>query len=229
MHGTDGGPQQLHPKHIERLAAHVNLAHVHHALQAEQRTRRGRGHPVLPGTRLCDYPRLAHPAGQQRLADDVVDLVTAGMGQIFTLEQYPYAEMVRQTRTLGDGGGPTAIVTQDTAVLGDEGRIRPGLAKRRLEFDTGRHQCLGDIAAPELTKAPVGTWFSHERWQRWLGNHVTLSPWVRCNPSPVGSASDLPTGRPPSRTGNRWRRGRTWAGAPRPSRDRRRWRPWRPG
>src|SRR5256884_8041841 len=53
----------------------VLLAHVDGAVQAEQRAG-GRGsHAVLAGPGLRDHPRLAHPLGQQHLAEHVVDLV----------------------------------------------------------------------------------------------------------------------------------------------------------
>ena len=48
---------------------------------------RGRGgHAVLAGPGLGDDPPLAHAAGEQGLADRVVDLVGAGVGDVLTLE-----------------------------------------------------------------------------------------------------------------------------------------------
>ena len=42
---------------------------------------------MLTGAGLGDDARLAHPLGEQRLAERVVDLVRAGMRQVFALEQ----------------------------------------------------------------------------------------------------------------------------------------------
>ena len=87
--GLDGdhlGAEQPHPGHVEGLAFGVHLAHVDRAVEAEQ-GRRGRGgHPVLAGAGLGDHPGLAHPPGQQGLAEHVVDLVRAGVVQVLALE-----------------------------------------------------------------------------------------------------------------------------------------------
>ncbi len=65
---------------------HVLRAHVHHAFHAVAR-RDGRGrHAVLAGAGLGDHARLAHAPGEQRLADGVVDLVRAGVVQVFALQ-----------------------------------------------------------------------------------------------------------------------------------------------
>ena len=61
--GRTSAPSSSHPEHVERLALGVDLAHVHHALEPEERGRRGRGHAVLAGAGLGHQPRLAHLAG----------------------------------------------------------------------------------------------------------------------------------------------------------------------
>ena len=73
--GFDLGAQQAHAEHVERLAGDVDGAHVDLALEPHQRRRRGGGHAVLAGAGLGDDPGLAHPLGEQRLAEHVVDLV----------------------------------------------------------------------------------------------------------------------------------------------------------
>jgi hypothetical protein len=40
---------------------------------------------VLAGTGLGDEAVLAHPLGQERLAEDVVDLVRPGVGKVLAL------------------------------------------------------------------------------------------------------------------------------------------------
>jgi hypothetical protein len=81
-----GRAQQLHAVDVLRLALDVLGAHVDHAFEAEARADGGGGHAVLAGAGLGDHARLAHAAGQQRLADHVVDLVRAGVVQVFALE-----------------------------------------------------------------------------------------------------------------------------------------------
>ncbi len=85
------GAQQTHPEDVQRLPSHVLGAHVDVAVEAEQRARRRRRHAVLAGAGLGDDPPLAHPHRKQRLAEGVVDLVRAGMGQVFALEKDPRA------------------------------------------------------------------------------------------------------------------------------------------
>ena len=84
--GAHLGAEQPHPLHVGALAAHVLGAHVDHALEVQQRARGGGGHAVLAGAGLGDHPALAHPPGQQRLAERVVDLVRAGVQQVLALE-----------------------------------------------------------------------------------------------------------------------------------------------
>ncbi len=80
------GPQQLHAEHVGLLPANVFLAHVDDALQAESGTGRGGGHAMLAGAGLGDHAPLAHPQGQQRLAERVVDFVSAGVIQVLALQ-----------------------------------------------------------------------------------------------------------------------------------------------
>ena len=82
----DLGAERVHPEHVRRLAADVLRAHVHDARQAEQRAGGGGRDAVLAGAGLGDDPGLAEPAGQERLAERVVDLVRAGVGEILALE-----------------------------------------------------------------------------------------------------------------------------------------------
>ena len=104
---TDRRAEQLHANDVQRLATHVLGAHVDVALETEQRAR-GRGRDtVLTGAGLGDDPRLPHSLGEQRLAERVVDLVRAGMGQVFALEQD--AE-VRCARPRASDGQPARLV-----------------------------------------------------------------------------------------------------------------------
>ncbi len=80
------GAQQLHAEHVGRLAANVFLAHVDDAVEAEVGTGGGGGHAVLAGAGLGDHALLAHPQREQRLAERVVDLVGAGVVEVFALE-----------------------------------------------------------------------------------------------------------------------------------------------
>ncbi len=90
-HGHHVGSEHPHPRHVEGLPVRVLLAHVDDAVHAEEGAC-GRGrHAVLAGAGFGDHPRLAHPAGEQNLAERVVQLVRAGVRQVLPLEQQPGA------------------------------------------------------------------------------------------------------------------------------------------
>src|SRR5215472_11060075 len=107
------GAEHLHPRHIERLTASVDIAHVDGAFQAEQRAR-GRGrHPVLARSRLRDNAWLAHPPGQQGLSEHVVDLVRAGVVQVLAFEYHPRAAGARcESGYLGERARPPGVVDE---------------------------------------------------------------------------------------------------------------------
>jgi hypothetical protein len=92
-HRDHGRAEHLHPRHVQRLPPGVDLPHVDHALKVEQRGRGGAGDAVLASAGLRDDPRLAHPLGQQRLAEHVAHLVCAGVVQVLALEQDLRAEL----------------------------------------------------------------------------------------------------------------------------------------
>lgn len=69
------GAEHAHPGDVQRLSLGVDLAHVDGAGQAEQGGGGGGGDAVLPGAGLGDQAGLAHPPGEQRLAQHIVDLV----------------------------------------------------------------------------------------------------------------------------------------------------------
>ena len=73
-------------KTLRRLPPHVLLAHVDDALQAEARADRGRGDAMLSRAGFGDDAALAHAPRQQHLAEGVVDLVRAGVAEVFALE-----------------------------------------------------------------------------------------------------------------------------------------------
>ena len=102
----DTGPEQPHALDVGLLAAHVLGAHVDDALEVEQRAGGGRGDAVLAGAGLGDDAPLAHPLGQQGLAERVVDLVGAGVVEVLALEvdrRGRPASLSRRARYSGEG------------------------------------------------------------------------------------------------------------------------------
>ena len=82
----DLGAEQLHAEDVGPLPADIDAAHVDVTLQAKQSHRSGCADAVLAGARLSDDAALAHPIRQQALPQRIVDLVRAGMRQVFTFE-----------------------------------------------------------------------------------------------------------------------------------------------
>lgn len=76
---------------------------------------------VLAGAGLGDHARLAHAARQQRLADDVVHLVRAGVVQVFALEvDLRAAAMLGQAAGMVDGRRTADEMLQLVLVFLDE-------------------------------------------------------------------------------------------------------------
>ncbi len=85
-YAADFGSEEAHAVDVELLAAHVFLAHVDDAFEAEEGADGGGGDAVLAGSGLGDDALLAHALGEEALADGVVDLVGAGVEEVFALE-----------------------------------------------------------------------------------------------------------------------------------------------
>ena len=155
--GHDLGAEQPHAEDVEGLAVDVDRPHEHLAPQAEQGGGGGGGHAVLAGTGLGDHRRLAHVAGQQCLAEHVVDLVGAGVGQVLPLEQHPQAQALREPPALGHRRGPAGVAREQRRELGPEPLRGPRLAEGVLQFHQRRDQRLGDEPPPEVAEpAPLG-------------------------------------------------------------------------
>ena len=135
--------QQPHAEDVRLLAGHVDAAHVDHARQPQQRTHGGSRDPVLPRAGLGDDPPLAHVAGEQRLAQRVVDLMCAGMRQILPLEiDLRAAQVGRQPPRMGQCGGPADISAQQIAQLGLECGVGSQGKIRSLQLGQRGHQRL---------------------------------------------------------------------------------------
>jgi hypothetical protein len=143
----DRRAEHAHPLHVGLLAADVLGAHVDDALQAEQRARRRRRDAVLAGAGLGDDPLLAHPLGEQRLAERVVDLVRAGVQEVLALE--PHLAPGRLAEPLGEvqRRRPADVVAQEPVELALERLVAARLDPRRLELAERGHERLGDVLA----------------------------------------------------------------------------------
>src|SRR3990170_3438962 len=157
--GYGCGPraEEPHAEDVQRLALDVLGAHVHLALEPEQRRgRRGR-HAVLARAGLGDHAGLPHAFGEERLAEHVVDLVGAGVAKVLALEPDAGAAAVlaeprgeverrRPARVVGEGRGQARL----------EPPGAPGAGGGALELDERRHERLGHEAPAEAAEVALG-------------------------------------------------------------------------
>ena len=118
---------------------------------------------MLTSTRLGDEARLAHPAREQRLPEDVVDLVRARVVQVLALQQQPDAEAGPEVLALGERRRAACVIAQQVVELGAERRVGPRIAERGLELLARGDESLGDEAPAELAEPTLGVRVPHER------------------------------------------------------------------
>src|SRR6185369_6118842 len=105
---------------------------------------------------LGDDAALAHAAGEQDLADRVVDLVRAGMVELVALEvELGAAEMPRQPLGEIKRARPPDIMLEIVVALGREGGVALRRAIGALDLEDQRHQRLGDEAPAIDAKMPA--------------------------------------------------------------------------
>jgi hypothetical protein len=103
---------------------------------------------VLAGAGLGDDALLAHALGEQALAEGVVDLVGAGVEEVFALEvDTCAAEFFGEALGEVEGGGASAVVVEELGEAGLEGGVGGGLGVGGFELLEGGHEGLGDVAA----------------------------------------------------------------------------------
>src|SRR3990172_4090519 len=92
------GPEELHAEDIERLPGNIFRAHVDLAVQPAHCRRSRRRTAMLARARLGNHAGLAHAFGEKDLCERIVDLVRAGVAEVFALEIYlRAAQMVRES------------------------------------------------------------------------------------------------------------------------------------
>ena len=109
------------------LALDVNGSHKDDALHAHERTRCGGGHSVLAGTGLGHDAALAHVACNENLPDGIIDLVRAGVVEIFAFQIQPTAVALTQPASIIEWTRPTDVIAQQGVEL----------LLKRLTFDDG--------------------------------------------------------------------------------------------
>ena len=147
-HRPDFGAEHLHPKHVRRLPGDILRPHIDDAIEVEERADRGGGDAMLAGARLRDDALFAHPPGEQRLADDVVDLMRAGVIQLVALEvDSRPADMGREPFGEVKRARPADIIAHVAVEFRLEVRIGLGRLIGLFDLQDQRHQRFGHEAA----------------------------------------------------------------------------------
>ena len=111
---------------------------------------------MLPGAGLGDQPPFAHTPGQQRLANSIVDLVRAGVAQVFPLQvDLRPAEPPRQVLGKRERRRPADVVMEQSVQFTAKVQVVPTAAVDRLQLDQRRHQGLGHVTPPIGAKMTV--------------------------------------------------------------------------
>ena len=162
---ADFGAHEAHTVDVQSLALHVGRAHVDDALEAETGAdRRGRG-TVLAGAGLGDDALLAHADGEQRLADDVVDLVGAGVEHVLAFEvDAGAADMLGQRLGVVKSRGASGVIPEHVSILLLEDGIATGLVIGLGQVQERGHQRLRDIHSAELTETAAGVRHAEARF-----------------------------------------------------------------
>jgi hypothetical protein len=112
---------------------------------------------VLPGAGLGDHTRFAHALGQEGLADGVVDLVGAGVVEVFALqEDLRAAHLATHACRVVHGRGAAHKVRQLGLEFGDEFGVVLVFGVGLTQFVDGMRQCLGHKAAAVNAKVALG-------------------------------------------------------------------------
>ena len=148
------GTHGPHDKNVQFLTANIFFAHVHHAWQAESSTRCRCSDPVLTSSRFGNDPLFSHSEGKQRLSDRIIDLVSTGVVQIFTLEvDLCPATSVRQSLGEVQWVWPTNECMQQAVELLLERRVSLGFGVFNRQFFQGMHQRFRDESPTEFTES----------------------------------------------------------------------------
>src|SRR6185369_7183619 len=109
---------------------------------------------VLAGAGLGNDAGLAHPFGQQPLAETVVDLVRAGVAEVLALDpDLRAAELLGKAPRRVEQRRSPDVVRVEVGQLGDEVRIDAPARVGFLELEQSRHQGFGNEASSELAEA----------------------------------------------------------------------------
>ena len=124
LHRHDFGAEHVHAEDIGLLPLDIDGAHIDDAFEAEARAGGRRRNAMLAGAGFGDDAVLAHAPREQDLAEHIVDLVRAGVVQLFALEiDLGAAEMFGQPLGEIERARPADIMGQQILQFGVESRV----------------------------------------------------------------------------------------------------------
>ena len=108
---------------------------------------------MLPGPGFSDDPAFPHAPGKERLPHRVVDLVRAGVVEVFALEPDRCSDLLAEARRGGEWGRSPDIVGQEIIQFRAKGRIGHRRVERHLELVERGDEGLRHVPAAENSKA----------------------------------------------------------------------------
>ena len=150
------------------MALDVLRAHEHLALESEAGGDGGGGDAVLARAGFGDDALLAHAPGEQALADDVVDLVRAGVRAILALEpEARAADVVGEALREIERRGPPGVVAEHGAEFRHEGGIVLRLLPGGFDVEQGGHERFADEPAAIGAEVAGGIWILADEFISW--------------------------------------------------------------
>jgi hypothetical protein len=157
LHGHDRRAEHLHAKHVRLLSFDVHSAHVDDAFKTIFRASRRRRDAMLSRARLGDDALLAHASRQKNLAEDVVDLVSAGMIELVALEvNLRAAEMIGHALGEIERARSPDIVRGEMREFRVERWVGLGDAIGFLKLENQRHERFRDEPPAENAEMTGG-------------------------------------------------------------------------
>ena len=160
FHGAYLGAEQAHAEDVRLLPLDVDLAHIDDAGKSEARRHGGGRHAVHARPGLGDDAPLAHAAGEQNLPQAIVDLVGAGVIEIFALE-IDFGATGALGKAFGEieRAGAADVMGEQAVQLFMKSGVNLGRLVSALEIEDQRHQGFGDEATAISAEmaAHVGT------------------------------------------------------------------------
>jgi len=123
--GMDFGAQEFHSEDIQLLASAVFFTHIDFALESKESANGGGGDTVLTSAGLRDDSFLAHSEGEEGLTKGVIDLMSAGVIEVFPFDDHVQAQMVAEAAGFGDGSGTPYEFGKVSIELVFERGVRP--------------------------------------------------------------------------------------------------------